>query len=92
MATEHLTRAHERDRETGADRTDRARDPGRGAKLAGVPEALRQLQNDQTVMIRMLQAREAELGLMRAPEQHYADLRARLAEFERRLEKLEALQ
>lgn len=61
-------------------------------KLAGVPEALRQLQDDQTVMIRMLQAREAELDLMRSLEQHYAGLRARLAEFERRLEKLEAVQ
>lgn len=29
-------------------------------KLAGVPEALRQLQDDQTVMIRMLQAREVK--------------------------------
>lgn len=61
-------------------------------KLAGVPDALRQLQDDQTVMIRMLQAREAELDLMRSLEQHYAGLRARLAEFERRLEKLEAAQ
>ena len=61
-------------------------------KLAEVPEALRQLQDDQTVMIRMLQAREAELDLMRSLEQHYAGLRARLAEFERRLEKLEGVQ
>jgi hypothetical protein len=61
-------------------------------KLSGVPKALRQLQDDQTVMIRMLQAREAELDLMRSLEQQYAGLRARLAEFERRLEKLEAVQ
>ncbi len=61
-------------------------------ELAGVPEALRQLQDNQTVMIRMLQARKAELDLMRSLEQHYAGLRARLAEFERRLEKLEAVQ
>ena len=61
-------------------------------KLSGVPEALWQLQDDQTVMIHMLQAREAELDLMRSLEQHYAGLRARLAEFERRLEKLEAAQ
>ena len=60
-------------------------------KLAWVPEALRQLEDDQTVMIRMLQAREAELDLMRSPEQQYAALRTRLAEFERRLEKLEAV-
>jgi hypothetical protein len=40
-------------------------------------------------MIRMLQAREAELDLMRSLEQQYAGLRARLVEFERRLEKLE---
>lgn len=60
-------------------------------KLAGVPEALRQLQDDQTVMIRMLQAREAELDPMRSLEQHYGGLRVRLAEFERRLEKLEAI-
>lgn len=65
------------------------RDAVRG--LVGVPDALRQLQDDQTVMIRMLQAREAELDLMRSLEQHYAGLRARLAEFERRLEKLEAV-
>ena len=58
----------------------------------GLVMRLRQLQDDQTVMIRMLQAREAELDLMRSLEQHYAGLRARLAEFERRLEKLEAVQ
>lgn len=58
-------------------------------KLAGVPEAIRQLQDDQTVMIRMLQAREAEIDLMRALEQRYAGLRARMVEFEHRLEKLE---
>lgn len=61
-------------------------------KLAEVPEALRQLQDDQIVMIRMLQPREAELDLMRSLEQHYAGLRARLADFERRLEKLEPVQ
>lgn len=55
-------------------------------KLAGAPEALRQLQDDQTVMMRMLQVPEPEL------KQHYAGLRARLVEFERRLEKLEAVQ
>jgi hypothetical protein len=38
-------------------------------KLAGLPEAIRQLQDDQTVMIRMLQAREAEIDLMCALEQ-----------------------
>lgn len=57
-------------------------------ELARAPEALRQLQDDQTVMIRTLQARKAELDLMHSLEQHHADLRARLAEFERRLEKL----
>lgn len=45
-------------------------------KLSGVPEALWQLQDDQTVMIHMLQAREAELDLMRSLEQQYAGLRA----------------
>ncbi len=59
-------------------------------KLAGLPEAVRQLQDDQTVMIRMLQAREAELDLMRSLEQQYAGLRARMVEFEQRLAKLEA--
>jgi hypothetical protein len=61
-------------------------------KLAGAPEATRQLQDDQTVMIRMLQAREAEIDLMRSLEQHYAGLRARMIEFEQRLAKLEAAQ
>ena len=61
-------------------------------KLAGLPEAIRQLQDDQTVMIRMLQAREAELDLMRSLEQQYAGLRARMVEFEQRLTKLEAAQ
>ena len=60
-------------------------------KLAGLPEAVRQLQDDQTVMIRMLQAREAELELMRSLEQQYAGLRARMVEFEKRLEKLETV-
>ena len=59
-------------------------------RLAGLPEAIRQVQDDQTVMIRMLQAREAELDLMRSLEQQYAGLRARMVEFEKRLEKLEA--
>ena len=61
-------------------------------KLAGVPEAIRQLQDDQTVMIRMLQAREAEIDLMRSLEQRYAGLRARMVEFEERLAKLEMAQ
>jgi hypothetical protein len=59
-------------------------------KLAGLPDAVRQLQDDQTVMIRMLQARDAEIDLMRSLEQHYARLRARMVEFEQRLAKLEA--
>jgi hypothetical protein len=59
-------------------------------KLAGLPEAVRQLQDDQIVMIRILQAPEAELDLMRSLEQQYAGLRARMVEFERRLAKLEA--
>ena len=42
------------------------------------------------MMIRMLQARKAELDLMRLLEQQYAGLRARMVEFEKRLEKLEA--
>lgn len=58
-------------------------------KLAGVPEAIRQLRDDQTVMIRMLQAREAEIDLMRSLERRYAGLRARMLEFEERLAKLE---
>ncbi|MFZ1426252.1 MAG: hypothetical protein WAS21_05740 [Geminicoccaceae bacterium] len=64
------------------------RDAVRG--LAGVPEALRQLQDDQTVMIGMLHAHEAALDLMRWRKQHYAGLRARLAKFERCLKMLEA--
>jgi hypothetical protein len=60
--------------------------------LDGLPEAIRRLQDDQTVMIRMLQAREAELDLMRSLEQQYAGLRARMVEFEQRLTKLEAAQ
>lgn len=59
-------------------------------KLAGLPEAVRQVQDDQTVMIRMLHAREAEIDLMRSLEQRYAGLHARMVEFEQRLAKLEA--
>lgn len=51
---------------------------------------LRSLRDDQTVMIRMLQAREAELDLMRSLEQRYAGLRARMVEVEQRLARLEA--
>jgi hypothetical protein len=51
---------------------------------------LRGMRDDQTVMIRMLQAREAELDLMRSPEQHDAGLRARVVEVEQRQAKLEA--
>ena len=47
------------------------------------------MRDDQTVMIRMLQAREAEIDLMRSLEQRYAGLRARMVEFEQRLAKLE---
>ena len=61
-------------------------------RLAGVPEAIQQLQDDQTIMICMLRAREAEPDVMRSLEQQYAGLRARLVEFERRLAKLEAAQ
>ena len=61
-------------------------------KLAGLPEAVRQLQDDQTVMIRLLQAREAKLDPMCSLEHQYASLRARMVEFEQRLAKLEAAQ
>ena len=50
------------------------------------------MRDDQTVMIRMLQAREAEIDLMRSLEQHYAGLRPRMVEFERPLAKLETAQ
>ena len=47
------------------------------------------MRDDQTVMIRLLQARDAEIDLMRSLEQRYAGLRARMVEFEQRLAKLE---
>ena len=49
---------------------------GLARKLSAVPEALRQHQDDRTVMIGMLQAHEAELNLMRSLEQQYAGVRA----------------
>jgi hypothetical protein len=57
--------------------------------LAALPEAVREAEDNQTFVIRRLQAREAELDLIRALEQQYAGLRARLVEFEQRLKKLE---
>jgi hypothetical protein len=54
-------------------------------KLAALPATLEQMRDDQTVMIRMLQRREAEIEPMRALEQRYASLRAKVE----RLEKLE---
>jgi len=57
--------------------------------VAGMRGEFAGMRDDQTVMIRMLQAREAEIDLMRALEQRYAGLRARMVEFEQRLEKLE---
>lgn len=43
-------------------------------KLEGIPEAIGRLQDDQTVVIRMLQAREAALDLMRSLERQCAGL------------------
>ncbi len=47
---------------------------------------LRGMHDDQTVMIRMLQRREAELDLMRAIDQRYQSLRAKVEQLERRPE------
>lgn len=58
-------------------------------EVGGMRGELADMRDDQTVMIRMLQAREAEIDLMRSLEQRYAGLRARMAEFEQRLQKLE---
>lgn len=58
-------------------------------EVGGMRGELTGMRDDQTVMIRMLQAREAEIDLMRSLEQRYAGLRARMVEFERRLAKLE---
>jgi hypothetical protein len=55
-------------------------------KLEGLPAAVAELRDDQTVMIRMLQRREAELDLMRALEQRYQSLRIKLDQLERRLD------
>lgn len=61
-------------------------------KMGGVLETIRPLQDDQTVMIRMLQAPEAGIELMRSLEQRYAGLCACIVEFEERLAKLEMAQ
>ena len=58
-------------------------------EVSGMRGELTEMRDDQTVMIRMLQAREAEMDLMRSLEQRYAGLRARMVEFEQRLAKLE---
>lgn len=58
-------------------------------EVGGMRGELTGMRDDQTVMIRMLQAREAEIDLMRSLEQRYAGLRARMVEFEQRLTKLE---
>lgn len=58
-------------------------------EVGGMRGELAGMRDDQTVMIRMLQAREARIDLMRSLEQSYAGLRARMVEFERRLTKLE---
>lgn len=42
-------------------------------KLAGMPEAFRRMQNEQTVVIYMLQTRGAEIDLMRSLEQPSTD-------------------
>ena len=47
---------------------------------------LRGMHDDQTVMIRMLQRREAELDPMRAIDQRYQSLRTKVEQLERRLE------
>ncbi|MFZ1428182.1 MAG: hypothetical protein WAS21_15575 [Geminicoccaceae bacterium] len=47
---------------------------------------LRGMHEDQTVMIRMLQRREAELDLMRAIDQRYQSLRTKVEQLEKRLE------
>lgn len=47
---------------------------------------LRGMHDDQIVMIRMLQRREAELDLMRAIDQRYQSLRTKVEQLERRLE------
>jgi hypothetical protein len=54
-------------------------------KLEGLPAAVAELRDDQTVMIRMLPRREAELDPMRALEQRYQSLRIKLDQLERRL-------
>ena len=62
---------------------------GMRGEFAGMRDQFDGMRDDQTVMIRMLQAREAEIDLMRSLEQRYAGLRARMVEFEQRLAKLE---
>ena len=47
---------------------------------------LRGMPDGQTVMIRMLQRREAEPDLMRAIDQRYQSLRTKVEQLEKRLE------
>ena len=49
---------------------------------------MRGLRDDQTVMIRMLQQREAELEHMRALEQRYQSLRLEVDRLRQRLDKV----
>ena len=54
-----------------------------------VTTEMRGPRDDQTVMIRMLQRREAEIDTMRALEQRYESLRVQVQRLAERVEKLE---
>jgi hypothetical protein len=60
---------------------------GLRGETAAVRAELAGMRDDQTVMIRMLQRREAELDLMRALEQRYQPLRAKVEQLEQRLDR-----
>lgn len=58
-----------------------------GRRTLEILERLDQIQSDQTVMIRMLQRRDAEYEFLRDLDRNYEKVRLKIEQIERRLEK-----
>jgi hypothetical protein len=58
-------------------------------ELRGLREEQHGMRDDQTVMIRLLQRREAELDVMRALDERYQSLRQEVERLKQRIAKLE---